>query len=362
MREINSSNSNGVRRHNENSFGHNKRSESPVLKLNTTSQRRRRLDSIYNNRPDFWGEIRDMKNIKEIAQKYNISNELAKSIYNNGITDNFFIKLAKEMMGFKYEFNKIEIFLQACAEVKSGVSNKEEELALSIEGFYEHKGQQEALLLFDSFPATYKDMTYDLNGHKVFIENKSSTNSNEVIESILLNRVYTLFEISQLQVLADVGASNRLLTAVSHGKVLFQHAYTALKYGVNNENIVETCVKRKNNEITAQQFIDSGTVMTSPQKGCQENQTFDECLAMYKEQVAKAANEAEAQRKLVADNINTKAMLSPKVDISSKENLFPLTSQMSSSLGKNEMSSSSYSPTNSNALAYLGSMLSVSYL
>lgn len=362
MREINSSNSDGISSHNENSFGYNKRSESPVLKSNTTPRRRSRLDNIYNGRHDFRDVIRNIKNTKEIEQKYNISNKLAKLIYGNGITDEGFIKLAKEMVDFKYEFNKIEAFLQACAEVKRGVSNKEEELALNIEGFYEYKGQQEALILFDSFPAIYKDMTYDLNGYKVFIENKSLTNSNKRIESILLNRVYTLFEISQLQVLAEGGASNRLLTAAVNGEVLFQQAYIALQYGVNDYNIVENCIKRKNGEITAHQFIDSGTVITSLKKGCQENQTFDECLAMYKELAAKAANEAEVNRKSMADDINVNAMLSPKVDISFEESLFPLMSQMSSSLGKNEISSSSYSPTNSNTLAYLGSMLSVSYL
>ncbi|ENA3445225.1 hypothetical protein ABGN35_000561 [Yersinia enterocolitica] len=248
------------------------------------------------------------------------------------------------------------------SEDNIGINILGNRLALDIEKSQIDEGIGKSFILYFNLSKETNDVIFDEMYIEGLFQNDRLKDHKKIISSLSPDQNYGLIEISNLVILSENNAYEDLLTAVSHGKVLFQHAYTALKYGVNNENIVETCAKRKNNEITAQQFIDSGTVMTSQKIGGQENKTASEYFVYIMEQIAKTADEAEAKRKSMADNINTKAMSSPRMDISSEGNLSPLTSLMSSSLGKNEMSSSSYSPTNSNALAYLGSMLSVSYL
>lgn len=209
------------------------------------------------------------------------------------------------------------------------------------------------------------DVIFDKMNIEGIFQNVRLKDHKKIISFLSPEHNYGLMEISNLVVLAENKASDDLLKKVANGDVLFQQAYVETQNSVIDTNIVEKRIKREIGENTEQQFIGGEMIMASP-KGCQENQTFDECLDMFNNKneivklVDKAVNEAAGKYKPVANNINSTVISSQKSNISSEGNFSPLTYLMSSILENSEMLCSYNSPTNSNAWASLGDMLAVS--
>ncbi|HDL6963492.1 TPA: hypothetical protein PXM28_002816 [Yersinia enterocolitica] len=282
----------------------------------------------------------------------------ARGVYQGGDTqpdiNNELASRVQETLSGKAEL-EVEI-----SEANIGINMLENKSASDIEKSQIDEDLSKAFVLHLNLSKKTNDVIFDKINYQSLFQNERLKSHGKIINFLSPDPKYGLIDISNLVILFGNKASGDLLKKVANRDVLFQQAYVETQSGVIDTNIVEQRIKRENGEITVQQFIDSGTVMTSSQKGCQENQTFDECLAMYKEQVAKTADEAEAKLKSMADNINSKAALSPREDILSEGDFSPLTSLMSSVLENSEMLCSYYSPTNSNAWASLGDMLAVS--
>ncbi|CNL10180.1 hypothetical protein yaldo0001_25930 [Yersinia aldovae ATCC 35236] len=296
-----------------------------------------------------------------------INNKLAPGIQGtlNGKTKNVPLPTELESKGIIEPVNNSESARLSYAESERGISKtnidiniSENRAALERQKSQIDEGISKSFILYLNLSKKTNDVIFDKVSRKRLFQTDRLKGHEKIISFLSPERNYGLIEISNLVILAENNASDDILKSVANGDVLFQQAYVEIQCGVIDKNIVEKSIKREDGGITV--HIDGGTVMTSSKKGCQENQTVDECPAMYKKQVAKAADKVQAKRKLVANNINSKVMLSPKSDISSEGYLSPLTYLMSSILENSEMLCSYNSPTNSNALASFGDMLAVS--
>ncbi|EKN5910012.1 TPA: hypothetical protein RM800_001074 [Yersinia enterocolitica] len=246
------------------------------------------------------------------------------------------------------------------SEANIGINMLENKSASDIEQSQIDEGLSKAFVLYLNLSKKTNDVIFDKINYQSLFQNERLKTHGKIINFLSPDQKYELIDISNLVILSENKASDDLLKKVANRDVLFQQAYVETQRCIIDTNIVEQRIKRENGGITAQQLIDSGTVMASQKIGGQENKTASEYFVYIMEQVAKTADEAEVNRKSVADDINVNIMSSPKVDISSEESLFPLTSQMSSVLENSEMLCSYYLPTNSNPWASLGDMLAVS--
>lgn len=246
------------------------------------------------------------------------------------------------------------------SEANIGINMLENKSASDIEQSQIDEGLSKAFVLYLNLSKKTNDVIFDKINYQSLFQNERLKTHGKIINFLSPDQKYELIDISNLVILSENKSSDDLLKKVANRDVLFQQAYVETQRCIIDTNIVEQRIKRENGGITAQQLIDSGTVMASQKIGGQENKTASEYFVYIMEQVAKTADEAEVNRKSVADDINVNIMSSPKVDISSEESLFPLTSQMSSVLENSEMLCSYYLPTNSNPWASLGDMLAVS--
>ncbi|CNH15409.1 Uncharacterised protein [Yersinia aldovae] len=295
----------------------------------------------------------------------NINNELASGVKNtlSGKTETVPLHTELESKGITKSVNNSESARLPYAEPNRRISEAKmpgNGGGSKVEANHIEQGVVKSFKLYLYLSNKTKNVIFDIKNCKKLFQDGRLKEYEKIIGFLSPERNYALMEIANLVVLAENNASDDKLKAVASGDILFQQAYAENQYGVNDKYIVENRTKREDGGITAQQFIDSEKVMISPQKGCQENQTFDECLDMFESQVARAADEAEEKYKSVANNTDSKLMLSPKSDISSEGNLSPLTYLMSSILENSEMLCSYNSPVNSNAWASLGDMLAVS--
>ncbi|EPS8494472.1 hypothetical protein ACVH8U_003390 [Yersinia enterocolitica] len=251
------------------------------------------------------------------------------------------------------------------SRINVGINISENSSTLDRQKSQIDEGVSKSFILYLNLSKETDDVIFDKMNIEGLFQNVRLKDHKKIISFLSPEHNYGLMEISNLVVLAENKASDDLLKKVSNGDVLFQQAYVETQNSVIDTNIVENRIKREIGENTEQQFIGGGMIMTSP-KGCQENQTFDECLDMFNNKneivklVDKAVNEAEGKYKPVTNNINSTVISSQKSNISSEGNFSPLTYLMSSILENSEMLCSYNSPTNSNAWASLGDMLAVS--
>ncbi|HDL7770889.1 TPA: hypothetical protein PXP37_002397 [Yersinia enterocolitica] len=251
------------------------------------------------------------------------------------------------------------------SRINVGTNISENRSALDRQKSQIDEGMSKSFILYLNLSKETNDVIFDKMNIEGIFQNVRLKDHKKIISFLSPEHNYGLMEISNLVVLAENKASDDLLKKVANGDVLFQQAYVETQNSVIDTNIVEKRIKREIGENTEQQFIGGEMIMASP-KGCQENQTFDECLDMFNNKneivklVDKAVNEAAGKYKPVANNINSTVISSQKSNISSEGNFSPLTYLMSSILENSEMLCSYNSPTNSNAWASLGDMLAVS--
>ncbi|HDL8507342.1 TPA: hypothetical protein PXR55_002713, partial [Yersinia enterocolitica] len=251
------------------------------------------------------------------------------------------------------------------SRINVGTNISENRSALDRQKSQIDEGMSKSFILYLNLSKETNDVIFDKMNIEGIFQNVRLKDHKKIISFLSPEHNYGLMEISNLVVLAENKASDDLLKKVANGDVLFQQAYVETQNSVIDTNIVEKRIKREIGENTEQQFIGGEMIMASP-KGCQENQTFGECLDMFNNKneivklVDKAVNEAAGKYKPVANNINSTVISSQKSNISSEGNFSPLTYLMSSILENSEMLCSYNSPTNSNAWASLGDMLAVS--
>ncbi len=136
--------------------------------------------------------------------------------------------------------------------------NNEDENALIVENAQENLGNSARDIEKQKLEAQIKDIQIKKDACEAYFGKGLSESQRNVLDSLSPNVSYSQRDVAELIALAENGASRELLTSVADRTVLYEQAYIALQYKIDDNNIVDMCIQREKNEISAREFMLSG--------------------------------------------------------------------------------------------------------